>query len=97
MGVTKAMDVVDKLKGEQLSWYARGDISDILEKLTGKSYPLGAGHGVTYHRREYATEKEFFAEVLGSAVANPDSYAQLQRLFPTAVNRVWDIVKGAIK
>jgi hypothetical protein len=96
LGVSKATDVITVLKAENLSMYARANISDILEKCTGKSYPLGIGHGVSYHKRAGATEKEFFAEVLASAVTNPESYAQMVRLFPNAVNMVWDIVREAV-
>lgn len=96
LGVSKAADVIPILKAENLSMYARANISDILEKCTGKSYPLGFGHGITYHKRDGATEREFFAEVLASAVTNPESYAQMERLFPNAVNMVWDIVREAV-
>lgn len=96
LGVSKATDVITVLKAENLSMYARANISDILEKCTGKSYPLGIGHGVSYHKRAGATETEFFAEVLASAVTNPESYAQMVRLFPNAVNMVWDIVREAV-
>lgn len=97
VGVTRAVDVINVLKAENLTKYQAGNISDILEKLTGKSYPLGIGHGVSYHKKQGATEKEFFAEVVASAVANPESYAQMVRLFPNAVNMVWDIVKEVIQ
>ena len=73
-----------------------GNISDILEKCTGKSYPLGIGHGAAYHKRDGATEKEFFAEVLDSAVANRPAYDQIVRLFPNAVDLVWDMVRSVI-
>ena len=92
----KAADVVAELKKENLSVHARGNISDILEKCTGISYPLGVGHGVTYHKHADKTEKEFFTEVLSSAVVNKEGYAQMVRLFPMAVNLVWEMIKEAI-
>ena len=61
-----------------------------------KPYPLGVGHGVSYHQRDDATEKEFFAEVLDSAASNEASFKQMQRIFPNAVNMVFDIISGAI-
>lgn len=73
-----------------------GNISDILEKCTGKSYPLGIGHGISYHRREGATEREFFAEVLDSSIANKPAYEQMKRLFPNAVDMVWTMIKGVL-
>jgi len=96
-GVTKAADVIPVLKAERMGLRECGNISDILEKCTGVSYPLGLGHGVDYHRKEGATEKEFFAEVLDSAVANEAGYKQMVRLFPNAVEMVWDIVRGLVK
>ena len=94
LGVSKAADVIPILKAENMAPRTRGNISDILEKCVNKSYPLGLGHGVQYHKRPGATEKEFFAEVLDSAVANPAAYAQMQRLFPNAVDAVWELLKG---
>ena len=95
-GVSKAVDVIPILKAENMDKKVCGNISDILEKCTGKSYPLGIGHGVAYHKRDGATEKEFFAEVLDSAVANRPAYDQMVRLFPNAVDLVWDMVRGVI-
>lgn len=93
-GVTRAPDVINVLQAENLPKAARGNISDILEKMTGVSYPLGIGHGTDYHRRDGATEKEFFAEVLDSVVANPEGYAQMQRIFPNGVEFVFNLIKG---
>lgn len=97
LGVSEAADVIPILKAEKMSSLECGNISDILEKCTGKSYPLGIGHGVTYHRQPGATEKEFFAEVLDSAIANELAYKQMKRLFPNAVAMVWEMVKEAIE
>lgn len=94
IGVTRAGEVNEFLRGENMDLRTAGNISDILEKCTGESYPLGVGHGVKYHRNEGATEKEFFAEVLDSSVANRPAYDQMVRLFPNAVNLVWEMVKG---
>ena len=57
---------------------------------------MGIGHGTAYHRRPGATEKEFFAEVLDSRVANDASYNQMVRLFPNAVDLVWDMIRSVI-
>ena len=96
LNVSKAEDVIPILKAENMDKKTCGNISDILEKCTGKSYPLGIGHGKKYHNRDGSTEKEFFAEVLDSAVTNKASYDQMTRLFPNAVNMVWDMVRGVI-
>ena len=89
-------DAIIFLKAEGLSDKARANVSDALEKCTNRSYPLGFGHGVSYHRRDGATEKEFFAETLDSAIACPESYAQMKRIFPNAVDFVWTLIKGVI-
>ena len=97
LNVSKATEVIPILKAENMSESERGNISDILEKCTGVSYPLSLGHGAKYHKHDGATEKEFFAEVLDSSIANQASYKQMQRLFPNAVKMVWEMVKGASK
>lgn len=96
MGALTNKDLIDMLKAEGMDLKTRGNISDILEYCTGTSYPLGIGHGAGYHKRPRATEKEFFAEVLDSSVANQEAYKQMQRLFPNAVNMVWEMIRGVI-
>ena len=96
MGAKNNDELLDMLRAEGLSEKERANISDILEKCTSRSYPLGFGHGIGYHRRDGATEREFFAEVLESLAANPESYAQLVRLFPNAVQMVLEMVKGVL-
>ena len=96
LGVSRAQEVIPILKAENMTLKTRGNISDILEKCTGVAYPLGVGHGTSYHKRDGATEREFFTEVISSAAVNPDSYAQMKRLFPNAVDMVWDLIKGAM-
>ena len=97
LNVSRAVDVIQVLKDEKMTVQERGNISDILEKCTGKSYPLSAGHGASYHKREGATEREFFAEVLDSSIANEASYNQMKRLFPNAVDMVWEMIRRATK
>lgn len=92
IGAKNVNDVISILKSEDMDKRTCGNISDILESCTGKSYPLGIGHGVSYHKRDGATEREFFAEVISSAACNEASYQQMVRLFPNAVNMVWDKV-----
>lgn len=68
-------------------------VSDIVESMTGISYPLGVGHGKGYwdHR---LPNKEFFAETLDGAASNERSYGLLQRFFPKAVSIVHQIIGG---
>lgn len=97
IGAKNVQEVISTLKAENMPSYESANISDILEFCTGKSYPLGSGHGANYHRKhEFQTEKEFFAEVLDSSITNPESYAQMQRLFPNAVKMVWEMIRGVI-
>lgn len=96
MGASTNAELIDLLKAEGMDKKTCGNISDILEYCTGKSYPLGIGHGASYHKKTNATEKEFFAEVLDSSISNGASYAQMQRIFPNAVNMVWQMIKGVI-
>lgn len=73
-----------------------GSLSDIIEGCTGQSYPLGVGHGASYHRRIGATAHEFFAEVFDGAMAYEESYQQLKRVFPNAVRMVENMVEEII-
>ena len=90
-------ELFNKLSDEKMQVSERGSLSDILEGCTKVSYPLGVGHGVSYHKRPNATAKEFFAEVLDGMAANQKSLNQLRRAFPNAVNLVEEMVKEAIK
>ena len=96
MGATTNSELITMLKNEGMDKKTCGNISDILEYCTHKSYPLGIGHGASYHFDIGATEKEFFAEVLDSSVCNSLSYEQMKRLFPNAVDMVWQMIKGVI-
>ena len=95
-GCSRAPQVVTLLKAENMDKRTCGNISDILEKCTGISYPLGIGHGAAYHKRKGATEAEFFAEVLDSSIANEAAYGQMKRLFPNAVELVWEMVRSGL-
>lgn len=97
LGASRADEVIPILRAENRPLADVASISDTLEKCTGKSYPLSVGHGVAYHKRPGATEKEFFTEVLASAATNPGGYAQMVRLFPNAVNAVWEMVREVLK
>lgn len=98
-GLRRAADknqhTIDMLLGEGARSNKRkyGNISDIIEGCTKVSYPLGIGHGASYHRRSGATAREFFAEVFDAAMANEESYEQMKRVFPNAVAMVEDIAK----
>ena len=97
MGCKSNKELINKLLDEKMPISERGSLSDILESCTNISYPLGVGHGVTYHKRTGATSKEFFAEVLDGMAANQKSLNQLRRAFPNAVALVEEMIKEAIK
>lgn len=97
IGVDTDHELVAALKNENMSKVERGNISDILEGLTGINYPLGLGHGADYHKgSEGATEREFFAEVIDSAVAAPKAFEQMKRIFPNAVANVFEGLKSTL-
>lgn len=95
MNVRTDSGLIKKLKGERMRLSTRGNISDVIEGITKISYPLGVGHGAEYHN-QFKTEREFFAEVLDSAVTNEEAYIQMKRIFPNGVDFVWKALKEAI-
>lgn len=90
--------VKEQAKTEGWSIMDTASVSDILECLTGIDYPLGAGHGADYWVNPTRLPcKEFFAETLDGAAANPGSYSLMERFFPNAVNIVHMIIGGGTK
>lgn len=97
LGSQTDKDFIRELKKNiKFTAYNKGNVSDILEFCTGIDYPLGVGHGVKYHKTEGQTEKEFFTEVISSAVANKESYEMMKEIFPTAVDMVWKMVRSVL-
>ena len=76
--------------------YAYASLSDVIEGCTRQSCPLGYGHGVSYHRQDGKTAREFFAEVCSAAIVNERSYEQMRRVFPNAVTMVESMIEGMI-
>ena len=85
-----------KEKGGDIKAY--GDISDWIEALTDRPYPLGAGHGKSYWTRgaKYGGKtkdearmdelsSEAFAELFDSCLGNEESYKLMRKYFPSAV------------
>lgn len=75
----------------------RGSLSDTLEGVTKRKFPLGMGHGVSYHNNPGASETEFFAEVMASSASNKGSYNLLKEVFPNGVKIVENIVEAELK
>lgn len=92
--------VIDTLlsEGARRKRHEYGDLSDIIEGMTGVSYPFGVGHGADYHRNNNGyTSLEFFAEVCGSAMTSEESYQQLKRVFPNGVALVERLLAEACR
>ena len=91
-----ADEAISHIAREGYSQMQRGNLSDVLERFSSTSYPLGFGHGKTYHKRKGSTENEFFAEVLDSAMANPEAYETTLKYFPKGVEWVWDVIRSEL-
>ena len=66
--------------------YERGDISDMFEWYTVKTYhisfPFGVGHGASYALDSGATAKEAFAEMFSATATGNDSLPVIKQFFP---------------
>lgn len=82
-------------KGEngKINLMAWAGVSDTIEGCTKVSYPLGAGHGASYHKNKDVTAAEFFAEACSAAIANHASFETFKFVFPNAVAELEKIVK----
>lgn len=80
----------DNGKIDLIAW---AGVSDTIEGCTKVSYPLGAGHGASYHKSNGDTASEFFAEACSAAIANPSSFETFKFVFPNAVAELEKIVK----
>lgn len=87
--------MIEVLKNENMPLTECGSISDIIEGCTNISNPLGVGHGKDYHVGN-RTAVEFFAEVIDGKAANPESIAQMRRVFPNSVNFVEKLIQEAL-
>lgn len=85
--------VLAKGDNGKINLIAWAGVSDTIEGCTKVSYPLGAGHGVSYHKRKDVTAAEFFAEACSAAIANPASFETFKFVFPTATAELMKIVK----
>ena len=96
-GIKSNEELVSSLRGEMArsGWSIKdiGSVSDIIESMTGISYPLGVGHGSSYWNNRLPC-KEFFAETLDGAASNEGSYSFLKRMFPRSVAVVHKILGG---
>ena len=87
--------VINALKNENMPLTECGSISDIIEGCANISCPLGVGHGKDYHVGN-RTAVEFFAEVIDGKAANPESIAQMRRVFPNSVSVVEKLIQEAL-
>ena len=82
-----------EMDGNQWTIMDVASVSDILESMTGISYPLGVGHGRSYWDNRLPN-KDFFAETLDGAASNEKSYQIIKKMFPRAVDIVHRIIGG---
>ena len=87
--------IISALQNEDMPLTECGSISDIIEGCTKISYPLGVGHGKSYHTGD-STAIEFFAEVIDGKAANQKSIAQMRRVFPNAVKVVEKMINEVL-
>lgn len=101
-GVTRDKNghAINKLREEMNAMdngaLAYASVSDMIEACTRQSYPLGFGHGASYHRQDNQTVREFLAEVCASAIVNEASYEQMRRIFPNAVDMLENMIRGIV-
>lgn len=86
-------NVLAKGDNGKINLMAWAGVSDTIEGCTKVSYPLGAGHGSSYHKNKDVTASEFFAEACSAAIANPASFETFKFVFPNAVAELMKIVK----
>ena len=86
-------NVLAKGDNGKINLMAWAGVSDTIEGCTKVSYPLGAGHGASYHKNKDVTASEFFAEACSAAIANPESFETFKFVFPNAVAELDKIVK----
>lgn len=79
---------------------ARNDVSDWLEALTDRGYPLGFGHGTSYWKRNGGKDgrmkelsSEAFAELFDACFANHDAWDMMDKYFPSATKWFADKMK----
>ena len=82
---------------KSLSLDARCDISDMFESaFKHVDFPFGVGHGRLYWQQaEYLQATETFAEMYSASIAVPESWEQIQKYFPNAVNVFFEMLGGA--
>ena len=90
-----------KIRTEHRDLSERGCISDMFEtysvKHGGPAYPFGIGHGKTYTSRDGALEKEAFAEITESILANDKSLKVIQKYLPKTFDAYVEMVTEAAK
>lgn len=90
----------DEMRADPEGRYNYSNISDIIEGCTRTSYPLGFGHGASYHRgmlnNNGPTAHEFVAELYDAAMTSEGSYEQMKRVFPNAVELVESITRELV-
>lgn len=101
LSLPSARQLAEKQIGSEISsqrnWPVYSDVSDMVEAATKGRVSPGAGHGKAYWSYEGMQSTEAFAEMTSATINNPESLAQIKRLFPNAYNKYLDIVDDIIK
>lgn len=91
----KAYKAIARQMSKDHDILARANLSDIVEGATNARMSFGAGHGKKYWQRPHALSTEAFAEMFASKMANPESYAVLQKYLPKST-QVFDEMIAAV-
>jgi SPP1 gp7 family putative phage head morphogenesis protein len=101
LSLPSARQLAEKQIGSEISsqrnWPVYSDVSDMVEAATKGRVSPGSGHGKKYWSYEGMQSTEAFAEMTSATINNPESLAQIKRLFPNAYNKYLDIVDDIIK
>lgn len=101
LSLPSARQLAEKQIGSEISsqrnWPVYSDVSDMVEAATKGRVSPGCGHGKKYWSYEGMQSTEAFAEMTSATTNNPESLAQIQRMFPNAYKKYLSIVDSIIK
>lgn len=100
---SRAYAAIEKEIKASGSKMAYGDLSDIMEGVTGAKIQCGIGHGAKYWKdRTYngvsdGLATEAFAEMMDSTFANPESLEMIKKYLPKSYSVFQDMLKDLVK
>lgn len=97
MSRERAADALVREVNRKYNVRDRADISDMFEGAgIGISYPMGAGHGLSYWTGR-DSGKEIFAEIMSAEAAHPGSLRAIKEYFPSTYKVYQDMMKARRK